>query len=126
MGLKRRSYHLVNQKDFTTIKALFDANLSVSKIHEITGRSFGVIGLIKNSTTMNDYRQKVKETVKKYAERATRSTGSPTPKATQPELLGGKETLSDLVKALKEINTTLERLATAWESRPVKRGLFDR
>jgi hypothetical protein len=119
MGIKRRSYHRLGDKDFSTIKALLEAGLGVSKIHEITGRSFGVIGLIRNSNTLNDYRLQVKKITAKFSVKPV--------KTEEVEIKVEKNaTLSDVVEELKNTNSILERLAVAWENRPAKRGLFDR
>ena len=69
MGVKRRSYHKVNNKDFETIKALLNAGLGASKIHDITGRSFGVIGLVRKSESLEGYQEEVRKITEKHAKK---------------------------------------------------------
>ena len=130
MGIKgRRSYHRLTDKDFSTIKTLLEAKLGVSKIHDITGRSFGVIGIVRNSVSYNDYRSQVRAITDKNSKKIIDSG--------EKEILekagtiwntgkSGKSNTDEIVEVLKNINTSLERLATAWENRPIKKGLFER
>lgn len=113
--MARRHYKVMNKTDFEQIKLLQNAKLSASKIHQITGRSYGVIGSVRKATDFGDYKNVVRNEYMKYA---VARENKPT-----VTLTGNTDTRS-VIDALYSISENLEKLVKAWEETPQRKGIF--
>jgi DNA-binding MurR/RpiR family transcriptional regulator len=127
--MTRQHYKQVSQKDFDTIKALKEANLSQSKIHAITGRSYSTIERIYKTKSLEEYREMTKEISRALAQKHPYIPVAEKKVEDYAHKIGATAEQNDLLAVLRSIDRNLERLADAWETHPdkeaVKNRMFD-
>lgn len=65
MAERKHNKHL-QEKEFTLIKTLLDVGLTVTKIKEISGRSYSTVNWVNQSSDFGDYRKNLTEWWTKY------------------------------------------------------------
>lgn len=101
----RKHYKQMGEKDFRLIKTLLTADLPVTKIVDITGRSWGVIGIVKKSNSLDEYKQNSRRNTAKYY--PAKASNQPTEKV---DIKSMGAILVEMNNNLTEIKTLLEKL----------------
>jgi hypothetical protein len=129
MASKKYTWHQVSQKEFETVKALQAAGLSVSKTGKIVGRGAGTVASIYKADTLEAHKEASRATRYAYKNKPLTIAGFPV--EAEPVVVEEVEpvgevtaTLADVVDVLQDINTSLTRLADAWENTGNKKGFL--
>lgn len=134
MKYKSLNTRLTNE-DFVLIKRLLSLKLTRPEISDISKRSLGTINAFANVDTFEEYSRKRKERLKKYEnnkeilknfadgifdeEKQRKSLEQLTVKTKNIPVI---EEPNSINETLIRIAEALERLATAWEKEPTKKG----
>lgn len=120
-------YKQLTEENYKEIKYLLALKIKASVVAKITKRSQGTISTVKRSTSFANYHALIKEYIVKRklqkqldkADAVARTFGyeandAPVPSETQDYMVSGRSIVSELYR----IAEAMERLATAWETKP--------
>lgn len=115
--MAKKGYKMMTEKDFTQIKELQKLNLNSTQVHEITKRSYGVIGLVKSTATWKDYQSERTAISRQYKPLKQKTPESVNlPKAVDTSNI--VQIQERIAVANERQADALERLCQAWENAP--------
>jgi hypothetical protein len=101
----------LTDKEYKLVKTLLDAGLSIAKTQEVSGRSYGTVHRVDQSTSIEDYRRQVKAYNLQFAKvKADKEM------EIEPEAKTQEETGRNLIEyRLTQIKVLLEKIVSQGE-----------